>query len=102
MTIYNDEYAQRIKAGRSVPPEKWIVRTPLFPEQYSESLWYKEWLAQIKPLPGWAKVRYTCVVCGLVFRKGYKEASSRLCTLCEAWTEAYGKANKEQLNLFGE
>lgn len=44
--IYNEEYARRIREGKNIPPEKWIVRTPLFPTQYGE--WKREWDKYLK------------------------------------------------------
>ena len=58
--IYNTEYARKIREGKRITPEKWIVRTSLFQHPITETKWYKQWEAQVKPIKiTWYK--FTCV-----------------------------------------
>lgn len=97
--IYNKEYAQRIKANHDMPPSKWIVRTPLFPDPVYCSDWYKKWCDSIRIKPPTPR-KFVCIVCGCSGTFWYDTDRPDLCPDCEMWADGYGKRNKEQINLF--
>ena len=98
--IFNNEYAQRIKAGHNIPPEKWIVRTPLFPNTMYDSDWYKKWSAAVVKIKLPTPRKFTCIVCGSSCTFWYRTERPDICPECEQWVDGYGKRNKEQINLF--
>lgn len=91
--IYNEEYARKIRLGKSIPPELWIIRTALFQHPITESEWYKEWEAQVMPVKiTWHK--YSCAVCGTPCCN-YRPDT--LCFDCRCWAE---RQRNGQINLF--